>query len=192
MRWFGKLAVVFVVMLLSERSLLAATVYPLPSCDEASKVFAIRANGKIVPVVDYSKQYDYAAFSQDGSCSIEVVRLDGKPIEKFEISPLREKIAGRSAGSTLSFNISKPLYLIVEIDKLRRLVIAVDPSETNQPSSTGSSIYNITSAKYKADATGKSSSTAAIQKAIDDAANDPGKHGIVYVPSGVFVATNII
>ena len=123
--------------------------------------------------------------SADGACRLEVTRLDGKNIKRCGISP-QKNLAGAVSGAKLSFAVAKPVYLIVAIDDLRTLVIAIDPPETNKPPAKGRGIYNVTTSAYNADPTGKTPSTTAIQKAIDDAGKDADKKGIVYVPDGVY------
>lgn len=166
--------------------------YPRPSIYQPSATFALRAGDLDIPVIAYSKQYDYTVFALSvGSCRLQLVRLDGKPIEKASISPMKLGIAWHKSGSMLSFTVGKPVYLIVQVDNLRKLVIAIDPPETDRPAPRGSGIYNVTAPPYLADATGRASCTVAIQKAIDDAGKDPQLHGIVYFPTGVYGATNI-
>ena len=115
--------------------------YLLPSVYAPSTVFSLRANGKPIPVIGFSKQYDYAAFSvTNGPCELEVTRLDGQPIEHFSISPLILGLTGNTTANTLAFTMNKPAYLIVEVDKLRRLVIAMDLPETDRPVANGSGI----------------------------------------------------
>src|SRR5437773_1882019 len=129
--------------------------YPTPSIYAASATYALKTNGKAVPVVEFAPQYDYAVFALDGGpCTLEVTRLDGTPVKKHEISPQKLSLAGSASGATLSFTIAKPVYLIVAVDDLRKLVIAVDPPERDKPASSGAGIYNVTAASYGADPSG--------------------------------------
>jgi hypothetical protein len=161
---------------------------PLPSIYTASKIYSLKANGMAVAVVGFSEAYEYATFSLGGAgdCKLEISRLDGKKIAQHSISPQKLNLAGAASGPTLPFAIDKPAYLIVAIDDLKKLVIAIDPPETNRPAARGQGIYNVADAPYRADATGEASATAAIQRAIDDAARDAGNAGIVFVPNGVY------
>jgi hypothetical protein len=182
---------------LSGRSLRAAgpgavVTYPLPSVYDASATFTLTANGTSVPVVGFSKQYDYATFSlADGPCELEVARRDGKRVGHFGISPQKLELAGRTSGGKLSFTIDRPVYLIVAVDDLPKLVIAVDPPETDRPAPAGPGVYDVTADAYGADRTGRASSTIAVQRAADDAAKDAGQRGIVYVPAGVYALTEL-
>ncbi|MEA2709668.1 MAG: hypothetical protein QOF78_2269 [Phycisphaerales bacterium] len=168
---------------------------PLPAIYSASTTYALKANGNDIPVVAFSDAYDYATLSADAACQLQITRLDGKRIAHHEISPQRLNIAattrGTQRGATLSFKIAKPAYLIVAIDDLRKLAIAIDPPETNKPPASGPGIFNVTAAPYGADATGKTSATPAIQKAIDAAAADASKKGIVFVPNGVYSVSEL-
>src|SRR5439155_2081108 len=137
--------------------------YPTPSIYGVSATYALKANGKAVPVVEFAKQYDYAVFSLDGGpCTLEVTRLDGTPVKKHEISPEKLSLAGSASGATLSFTIAGPEYLIVAIDEPRKLVVAVDPPERDKPASSGAGIYNVTAEPYGADPTGAAPATLAI------------------------------
>lgn len=168
----------------------AVMAYPRPPVYSASETYSLKANGKAVQVVAFSKEYDYATFSiSDGGCALEIARLDGKEIKRHSITPQKLNLAAEVSGATLATAIDRPLYLIVAVDDLRKLVIGIDPAEADKPVSSGAGILNITAAPYSADATGSSSSTSAIQKAVDDAGkglSGPGKSAIVYVPAGVF------
>src|SRR5688572_25779108 len=149
----------------------AVVTPPLSSAYEASETFALKANNRQIPVVAFSNQYDYAVFSLDdgGTCDLDVSRFDRKPIKSHAISPMKYGFTGKAAGAKLSFTIDKPLYLIVAVDDLRKLVIAVDPLETDKPAASGPGIYNVAAAPYSADRRGAASATSGIQRAVDDA-----------------------
>ncbi|MDB5326547.1 MAG: coagulation factor 5/8 type domain protein [Phycisphaerales bacterium] len=184
--------VALALLVLTSASLAKVIQYPKPAIYEDSKAFALKINGEPVPVIGYSKDYDYALAGLSGErCEIEVTRLDGKPTTRAAVSPRKLEIKTNVAGSRLTFSVKGPQYLIVDIDGIRRLVIAIDPPETDKPASSGTGIYNVAQSPYQADATGASPSTEAIQKAINDAGNDASKQGIVYVPSGVFRITQL-
>ena len=137
----------------------------------ASTVYALKINGKDVPVVDFDDKYDYAPFSADGRSDVVVTRLDGKPIQQHAISPLKLNIAGNVSGSILSFRVAQPQYLIVDVPDVRKLVIAIDPAEIEKPASSGSGIFNV------------NSNGGDVQAAV----NEAGKSGgVVYVSAGEY------
>src|SRR5438552_2801296 len=136
----------------------------------AKPVYSLKANGKSVPVIEFDGKYDYAVLSASGACNLNVTRLDGKTIEHCSISPLKLKLDGRITNATLSFSISEPRYLIVDIDNLRKLVIAIDRPETDKPAATGAGIFNVKD--FGGD----------VQRAAKEAAKSGG---IVYVPDGL-------
>jgi polygalacturonase len=148
----------------------AVTAYELPAIYKASSTYSLKANGKNIAVVDFSKQYDYAVFTADGACQLEIARVDGKAIKQHSISPMKLNLAGEAAGAKLTFKSDEPRYYIVAIDDLRKLVIAIDPAETDSPFVSGAGVFNVTDAPYSADRSGKSDSTAAMQRAVEDAA----------------------
>ena len=161
--------------------------YPMPSIYNESSVFSLKADNTSIPVISYVPEYDYAEFSFSGTVNIEVQVSEA--ITSYSISPQAKNIAARVSGNKLTFTLSASTYVIVEINNLKRLVIAADPLETDIPASSGAGIHNITHSPYNADSTGATMATASIQKAIDDAHNRGG--GIVYVPAGVFKCGNL-
>src|SRR4051812_40837557 len=69
--------------------------HPLPAIYQASAVYLLRANGKAVPVVDYNPQYDYTAFAvNESACKLEITRVDGNPITRHSITPMKLNIVG--------------------------------------------------------------------------------------------------
>lgn len=160
--------------------------YPMPSIYTASSVFSLKANSTSVPVISYVADYDYAEFSFSGTVTIEITASES--ISTYSISPLAKNIIGTVAGNKLSFTLSTSTYVIVEINSLKKIVIAADPYETDIPASSGTGIYNVVTG-YGADKTGATKTSSAIQAAIDAAHNAGG--GIVYVPAGVYKCGNL-
>lgn len=161
--------------------------YPLPSIYSQSSVFSLKVDSTAVPVVSYLPQYDYAHFSFSGTVTVEVTV--NEPITSYSISPLAKNISGNINGKKLTFTLTSSTYVIVQINNLKKLVIAADPLETNVPASSGPGIYNVTKSPYNADKTGAAMVTSAIQRAINDAHNAGG--GTVYVPAGVYKCANL-
>ncbi|WP_313640561.1 hypothetical protein [Paenibacillus sp.] len=73
--------------------------------------------------------------------------------------------------------------MVIQINNFEKLVILVDPLESNAPPSSGTGVFNITRSPYCADNTWTSDVTGVIQQAIDDASATGG--GVVCVPVGV-------
>ncbi|WP_052703101.1 discoidin domain-containing protein [Paenibacillus beijingensis] len=167
------------------------SVYPMPSIYNASSSYTLKANSFPVPVVGYA-QYDYAHFSTAGEpVTIEVTVLGQTTIGTYTISPKKLNIPASKNGNKLTFTLTGDEYLIVKIDGKKELVIAADPPETDKPLATGAGIFNVTEAGYQSDRSGTTLTTAAIQRAIDDAAAYPDGQGIVYVPTGVYKVGNL-
>ena len=173
--------------------------YPFQSIYKTSAVFSVKADGVEIPVVAYgSDWYDYAQFSfKDSEQPIEIEVTYSAAITSYSISPLKEGIAGQVSGNKLTFTIDKSLYLILRLNgSNKRLVITADPPEKDAPAASGEGIFNVTEPAYGADRTGKESSYAALQKAVDDAsaygsvAGNP--QGVVYVPSGVYFTGSLM
>lgn len=171
----------------------AATInaYPRPAIYSASTVYSLRADGISIPVTSYTGDYDYAAFSMTGgSAVIEVTGLTLSSITSYSISPKKLNLTGTVSGNKLTFTLAQDEYLIVQLDGLRRLVIAADPADT-PPAASGTGIFNVTASPYNADSTGATMTTVAIQNAINAASAYGGGQGIVYVPAGVYKVGNL-
>jgi hypothetical protein len=167
----------------------------LPPVYSASTTYTLTVNGVSVPVNGYAG-YDYAQFSMGaGTARIAVTKLNGTNVGAAHVSPMKLGYRPTLHRGTATFTIPEPEYLIVKLDGQRRLVIAADPAETDKPASSGTGIFNVTSSKYSADATGKTVTTAAVQAALDDASmygtRPLSPRGIVYIPSGVYFVGNL-
>lgn len=164
------------------------TKFPNPPNAIISSVFQLSAGGQSIPVYKYM-DYHYAHFSLAGTANFKVTA--SAPISTSKISPLSLEIPGTVSGNDLSFPLTQigttdqtPLYLVIQINSLEKLVILADKPEVNVPASSGSGIYNVTASPYNADKTGANYTQPAIQQAIDDASSAGG--GIVYVPAGIY------
>jgi len=165
-----------------------ATIYP------RSAQFSLRAGGKKVPIIAYA-HYDYAHFSADNGEQIEV-HVHGKaPIDKYSI--VYSRFDTYSPPELKKNNLVWKFqddhnYYILNVKGLRELVIAVDPLETDVPTSSGKNIFNIADRSYGADRHGHVDSTEALTKALLDASNSVEDSPIVYVPKGVYSVKNIV
>ncbi|NQX60816.1 glycoside hydrolase family 28 protein [Paenibacillus qinlingensis] len=163
--------------------------YPLPSIYMESTFYTVKADHTGIPVISFltDRDYDYAHFSFSGSTTITITVCE--PIDTYAISPLAFEIQGTVDGNKFTFDLHESRYLIVKINKLKELVLIADPLEVSAPPASGQGIYHVV-ANYRADFTGKTLATSAIQEAINDASSAGG--GVVYVPEGVFLIGNLI
>ena len=181
----------------STTSVYAATVssYSLPSIYSPSTAYSLKVGGVNIPVVNYVGEYDYAELSMSGgAATVEVTALGASSISSYSISPKKLGLTGTTSGGKLTFTISKDEYLIVQINSLKKLIIAVDPEETDKPASSGTGIFNVKT-NYNADSTGATKTSDAVQAAIDAASaygQANGTQGIVYVPAGVYRVGNLV
>jgi hypothetical protein len=170
--------------------------YSIPSGVYAlSEKFFLTANGVTIPIVkDNNFGYDYAHFSMSkGKC--ELVVKYSEAINTFGISPQKLNIAANKDGNNLSFAIAKDEYLIVDING-KKLVIAVDPEETEVPKQKGKGVFNV-SRHLKTAATEDQvvSTTSTFQQAIEEASAFGTKNktqGIVYIPAGLYYIGNLV
>lgn len=190
-------AIIASSMFFSTTSVYAATVssYSLPSIYSPSTAYSLKVGGVNIPVVNYVGEYDYAELSMSGGvATVEVTALGASSISSYSISPKKLGLTGTASGGKLTFTISKDEYLIVQINSLKKLIIAVDPEETDKPASSGAGIFNVKT-DYSADSTGATKTSDAVQAAIDAASaygQANGTQGIVYVPAGVYRVGNLV
>ena len=190
---FATVAAVVGLPQTSQAAAAAVQVYPVPSIYAASTDYRLTANGQNVPVTHYPG-YDIAQFAiGSGSAELALTKVNNTAIGSYAISPVKLNLTGTISGPTLKFTVPNDEYLIVRLDGRPKLVIAIDPAETNRPASSGTGMFNVESAPYNA-RPGSDYSTTAFQAALDDAAawgSANGRQGTVYVPAGVYTLGNL-
>ncbi|MGI5290525.1 glycosyl hydrolase family 28 protein [Nonomuraea polychroma] len=171
----------------------ALQVYPVASIYPASVDYRLVVNGQTVPVMRYTG-YDIAQFAMGAdTATIAVTKINNTAIGSYSISPAKLNLSASVSGPTLTFTVPNDEYLIVKVDGRPRLVITIDPAETNRPPSNGTGIFNVRSAPYSAQP-GTAYSTVPFQNALNDAAawgTANGRQGTVYVPAGVYTVGNL-
>ncbi|GLB38432.1 putative glycosyl hydrolases family 28 [Lyophyllum shimeji] len=181
------------LLALAAFALAKVQVYEPPSIYKRSEGFRLKAGGQKVTVLAHDK-YDYAHFSADSGSDIEVTVRGKVPIKKISIVSSRFDYYNKPKlhKNTLSWRLQDHKYYILKIEGLRELVVAVDPLETAVPPNAGPNIFNVVSAKYKADKLGNRLTTHAFAAAIADAGQSPRDNPIVYVPAGVYLVGNLV
>lgn len=168
--------------------------YKVPSFWNESTATSLKVNGQTVPVIYFPSgrwQYDWAQFTiGSGTTTIELTALDDAPITSWDISPRTLHLKGAVRGSTLSFTINEPLYLIVRLEGRPPVTLLIDAPEDNIPNPDDAGVLDVTKDEYGADATGQKYSHDAIQLAIDSASAMGG--ATVYVPPGEYICGNLV
>ncbi len=131
------------------------SVYPAPEGMKASAIYSVKANGQPVFVYEFPnpdahdprfvgvmsrprkpcEAFHIAYFDFEGGADVEVERLDGKPIERSDIRPLRSGVKASLKGSKASFRLEKPSSLSVEFDgdAVDALMLFTNPIEREKP-----------------------------------------------------------
>ncbi|MFD5226110.1 hypothetical protein ACFWHT_10875 [Microbacterium sp. NPDC058342] len=166
---------------------------PLTTAHAASSVYSLSVNGVSVPVNGYSG-YDCAEFTMGaGEARIAVTKLNGTNVGATYITPIKAGYVASHAGSTSTFTIAGPQYLIVKLDGNRRLIISAEREESNIPAVSGPGIFPITA--YGAVPDDAGADTTAGQQAIDAASaygSAPGNpRGVVRIPFGAYQVANL-
>jgi hypothetical protein len=160
----------------------AITPYPLVPYQKESALFTLLAGGIVVPVQRYH-DYHYAHFAmaltthrrQLAPLALRVSTLcTDEIITEWAISPRSFGIVGETCGvndATLCFNVTggnaQPNYLILQLNALQKLVIIVEEGPEVVPMHG----IDVRAPPFNADPTGAVDATAALQAAIDKAAN---------------------
>lgn len=159
------------------------TVYPVPACYTLNDEITVTVNGKKVPLIEHTVDYDYCSFALSGKAEISVtVPAD---IKKCTVTPIAAGYETDVSGKTATFTMNEAAFLIVTVDDHKKVVIAADEPETDVPDPRGDGVYCIGLPEFgAADPTGAVSAQEILQKAIDAAHKAGG--GTVYVPEGVY------
>lgn len=158
----------------------AVEPYPPPPGARRSASHRVRVLGREVFVERFAG-VSYARFAMRGAVTVEIDVPS--PIRSHRVFP-GERVAGATAaGATLSIDLPAPEHVVVWIDRLEKLFLLPDPIDDDPPTAGTPGVIDAIAAG--ADPTGRSTTTAALQAAIDHAANAPGG-GTVLVPRGHF------
>lgn len=144
----------------------------------------MRALGRPVAVERY-EDLAYARFAGRGRIGVEI-EVD-RPIAGWRVFPETRVAASRAWGSVLSFDLRRPLPVVVWIDDLELLAILPDPGGAGLPEGPGV----IDAAAHGADATGTTTTTRALQEALDEAAARPGG-GTVLLSPGTYRSGTLV
>ncbi len=141
----------------------------------------VKRIGKFVIPVNYVRA-DYP----NGSCSVEV-EVNGD-FSLYNFRPKSKNIVASKTGNKLTFNLSEPSYLVLEIPNKETLFILIDPKEENPPRLGDPNVTNIMD-YGDIDNTGKTVITAKLQHAIDSSARESK---ILYFPPGIYSTKALI
>lgn len=134
----------FLVMLSLVAGLLSlpvtAAVTPVPGTPgiPASTIYSLKVDGQTVFVGSEAcfgnVTVETASFCMSGTVSVEVTVSSS--FTNYEIRPRRHNITGTKSGNKITFTLSQPLKLEIDVDSLTKLLIFATPMETNVPSPT--------------------------------------------------------
>jgi len=179
-----------------------ATVIPTPPYPGASPSLAYKVTVDGQPVFAYRyptyNQFnwmDYAGFSMTGKVHVTITSLiSERDVKTCFIRPLAYNIQPQIKGSTVSFDLDRPRYLVVFINEeplfsSTGLMLFADAPEANAPKLGDPNVVNIMD--YKIDNTGKTVETVKINQAISDVSAKPGG-GVLFFPKGGAYLTGLV
>ena len=153
-------------------------IYSAPPRAERSADFHVTAGGRDV-FVEVFKDVAIAHFSFLGEIPVSV--RSTHPIRKVDISPHAARIVTTQTNDTLTFQLTQPRHVVVEIDG-RRLFIFADAIDAAAPKLGQKGVRSVL--EFGVDRTGGSRDTARLQQAIDEVA---AARGTLLVPPGVYL-----
>ncbi len=159
---------------------------PLPPGYPRAAGLSLTVNGTPVPILQiqlsrrHHETYETAIFTFSGSAQIEL-SMD-KSAGPATILPTGYGVTPAVSGNSIHFELNRPRHLYIQIPGRNPLLLFADGPPTMPEPTPGPATFDVV-AGYHADPTGKVEATAAIQKAIDDAAV---RGGTVLIPKGVF------
>lgn len=161
---------------------------PYPATPQALKsdTYQMKINGQEV-FVEKLARFDvpvhYARLEYSGKQPLKIEVFTAKAINTCRISPLKNNIVAKKTANKLSFSLSVPKYLAIQIDSLEYLFLLIDKPETNKISLPDIRVKNILD--YGVDKTGSRLETVTLQQAIDEASSDTEKK-VLYFPPGEY------
>ncbi len=154
----------------------AVTPYPLVPGDAPNADYKVKVNGTPVAACGTAMNVGYAHFAFTGTVKVEITV--GEAITTFDVSPHRDGIQARAAGNTLSFELTQPRKLHIQVNKLPRFFLFADVPEAAPPQSE---VFELT--QFGVTSSAETVQTAAIQHAIDEVA---AKKGVLLIPPGIY------
>ena len=143
-----------------------------------STLFSVKVNNRAM-FTEHFKQVHYADFTVSGNDAIHVeVTFDGT-IASAAVSPAILGIETAIDGQTISFTLPKRGWYVLTVNDDNKLFLFANAPDTAPKKRKSISVMD-----FVTDATGKTLQTAAIQQAIDAAANS-GK--TLVFPKGVYL-----
>ena len=154
----------------------AVTPYPLMPGDAPNASFTVKVNGTPVAACGTVMNVGYAHFAFTDTAKVEITVPE--TVTNFDISPHRDGIQARAGGNTLSFELSQPRMLHIQVNHLPRFFLFADAPEAAPPQS---GVFDLT--QFGVTSSAETVQTAAIQHAIDEVA---AKKGVLLVPPGIY------
>jgi polygalacturonase len=175
-------AIACLLQLASVGQIVQAEVFPYPRVPgyRANSDFpSVKVNGVLIDTASTDMNVGFAHFAFSGTVAVEVTAKE--PIRTFDLSPHRYGIQATVKGNVLSFRLSEPRKLHLEIAGLPRFFIFAEAPEANPPRPSQPGVYDI--GDYGVTSSLDVVQTLKIQRAIDDVA---AKKGVLYVPPGLY------
>ena len=174
--YFMTLLILGAAICASPLPLHAVTPYPLVPGDAPNADCTVKVNGTPVAACGTAMNVGYAHFAFTGTVKVEISVREA--ITTYDVSPHRDGIQARAAGNTLSFELTQPRMLHIQVNKLPRFFLFAEAPEAAPPQS---GVYELT--QFGVTSSAETVQTAAIQHAIDEVA---AKKGVLLIPPGIY------
>jgi hypothetical protein len=168
-------------------------IYPVTPGGKISDDYKLYVNGIPVPIEKIEKfseaPVQYALMDYDGSVKLNFLLTTKAAIRHYSISPISQKINSNCIGNTVRFSINKPQYVVLRITGMNDLFILIDHRDARAPMQGDINVKNIQEFGG-IDPTGHQPSTAAINRAIEEASLSKD-HRVLYFPPGTYLSAEI-
>ena len=162
--------------------------YPTLPGATPSTSYTLRVNGTPVFVEKFG-DVSMARFAFVGGAEVELGSTAA--MSGASISPKSEKIVPVVSEHTMKFQLTRPSKLIVQLAGVEKLLLFADGPERAPRRPDQAGIVNLQS-YLTAGRDPMAPVTAALQRAIDEtSARNGGAGGVLYVPDGLYMATQI-
>ncbi len=173
-----------------DESALMTRSYANTPGDMTSTVFSMTAGGESIRVIESVQKgtVHYARFSASGKVDFSITAPD--TITSHTIHPKSKNIPSVVNGKTLTFSYdTQPGYFVIEINALEKLLIFMDPLETNPPKANDTNV--VRTSKYVTDLTGSTLVTSEILQAANEVRRDATKN-VLFFDNGTYLIEHLI
>lgn len=165
----------------------SVSVFEAPATARSSEIYSVTAGGAAV-FVEKWEDVHYAHFAFTGECEVTVGvkpsigHRNLKFINTWSISPKRAGVRAASELNTLTFTLTQPRKLVIQVNEYERLFLFADSADSDAPSPGDDGVVD--AADFVRGNTGGALETENIRAAVEAV----GEGGTLYFGPGVYLS----